>query len=121
MKNLRNFLLIDMQELRYIVEEINGWNGSLEYLQVYENNEDFFEYVFYGSKYDLARKIKEGDYRLEDDLVRFDCYEDLETLDEWEYQEELENNIDDIIEKLIDCYDNLDLSDELIALIVEAE
>ena len=119
MEKIKGFLLSDLSELKYIVTEINCWNGSLELLEVYENNEYFFEDIFYGRKYDLVEKIINGDYRLEDDYVKFDCYGDIVSLNEWEWEEELEENIDEIIEELIDCYDNLDISDELIALIEE--
>ena len=119
MEKIKGFLLSDLSELKYIVTEINCWNGSLELLEVYENNEYFFEDIFYGRKYDLVEKIINGDYRLEDDYVKFDCYGDIVSLNEWEWEEELRENIDEIIEELIDCYDNLDISDELVALIEE--
>ena len=119
MEKIKGFLLGDLSELKYVVTEINCWNGSLEFLEVYENDKYFFEDIFYGSRYDLVEKIIDGDYRLEDDYVKFDCYGDIVSLNEWEWEEELEENIDEIIEELIDCYDNLDISDELVALIEE--
>ena len=119
MEKIKGFLLGDLSELKYVVTEINCWNGSLELLEVYENDKYFFEDIFYGSRYDLVEKIIDGDYRLEDDYVKFDCYGDIVSLNEWEWEEELEENIDEIIEELIDCYDNLDISDELVALIEE--
>ena len=119
MEKIKGFLLGDLSELKYVVTEINCWNGSLEFLEVYENDKYFFEDIFYGSRYDLVEKIINGDYRLEDDYVKFDCYGDIVSLNEWEWEEELEENIDEIIEELIDCYDNLDISDELVALIEE--
>ena len=119
MEKIKGFLLGDLSELKYVVTEINCWNGSLELLEVYENDKYFFEDIFYGSRYDLVEKIINGDYRLEDDYVKFDCYGDIVSLNEWEWEEELEENIDEIIEELIDCYDNLDISDELVALIEE--
>lgn len=119
MEKIKGFLLGDLSELKYVVTEINCWNGSLELLEVYENDEYFFEDIFYGRKYDLVKKIANGDYRLEDDYVKFDCYGDIVSLNEWEWEEELEENIDEIIEELIDCHDNLDISDELVALIEE--
>ena len=59
-------------------------------------------------------------------MVRFDCYGDIESLNRCEYEEELKGNIDEIIEELINCYDDLtyyykelNISDELVALIEE--
>ena len=126
MEKIKGFLLGDLSELKYVVTEINCWNGSLELLEVYENDKYFFEDIFYGSRYDLVEKIINGDYRLEDDYVKFDCYGDIVSLNEWEWEEELEENIDEIIEELIDCYDDLvyyykelNISDELKKIIEE--
>ena len=118
-EKIKEFLLNNSEEIKNVIAEIYNWNGSLAGLEVFDNDEYFFNDIFYGSKYDLVEKIANGDYRLGDDYVKFDCYGDIVSLNEWEWEEELEENIDEIIEELIDCYDNLDISDELIALIEE--
>lgn len=124
MEKIKEFLLNNSEEIKNVIAEINNWNGSLANFEVYDNDEYFFSDIFYGSRYDLVEKIINGDYRLEDDLVRFDFYGDLESLDEWEWEEELKENIDEIIEELLDCYDDLvryykevNISDELKELI----
>ena len=126
MEKIKEFLLNNSEEIKNVIAEINNWNGSLANFEIYDNDEYFFSDIFYGSRYDLVEKIINGDYRLEDDLVRFDCYGDLESLDEWEWEEELKENIDEIIEELLDCYDDLvryykevNISDELKELIEE--
>lgn len=123
-EKIKEFLLNNSEEIKNVIAEVNNWNGSLVGFEVFDNDEYFFDDIFYGSKYELVEKIINGNYRLEDDLVRFDCYGDLESLDEWEYEEELEENIDKIIEELLDCYDDLvrcykevNISDELKKLI----
>ena len=126
MEKIKEFLLNNSEEIKNVIAEINNWNGSLANFEVYDNDEYFFSDIFYGSRYDLVEKIINGDYRLEDDLVRFDFYGDLESLDEWEWEEELKENIDEIMEELLDCYDDLvryykkvNISDELKELIEE--
>ena len=118
-EKIKEFLLNNLEEIKNIIAEINNWNGSFANFEVFDNDKYFFNDIFYGSKYELVEKIANGSYRIEDDLVRFDCYGDIESLNRREYEEELKENIDEIIEELIDCYDNLDISDELIALIEE--
>ena len=126
MKKIKEFLLNNSEEIKNVIVEINNWNGSLANFEVYDNDEYFFEDIFYGNRYDLVKKIINGDYRLEDDYVKFDCYGDLKSLDEWEWKEELKENINEIIEELLDCYDDLvryykkvNISDELKELIEE--
>ena len=125
-EKIKEFLLNNSEEIKNVIVEINNWNGSLAGFEVFDNDEYFFNDIFYGSKYDLVEKIINGDYRLEDDLVRFDCYGDIESLNRREYEEELKENIDEIIEELISCYDDLtyyykelNISDELKKIIEE--
>jgi hypothetical protein len=125
-EKIKEFLLNNLEEIKNIIEEVNNWNGSLVGFEVFDNNEYFFNDIFYGSKYELVEKIANGSYSIEDDLVRFDCYGDIESLNRREYEEELKENIDEIIEELIGCYDDLtyyykelNISDELKKIIEE--
>ena len=125
-EKIKEFLLNNSEEIKNVIAEIYNWNGSLAGLEVFDNDEYFFNDIFYGSKYDLVEKIANGNYRIEDDLVRFDCYGDIESLNKREYEEELKENIDEIIEELIGCYDDLmyyykelNISDELKKIIEE--
>ena len=125
-EKIKEFLLNNSEEIKNVIAEVYNWNGSLAGFEVFDNDEYFFNDIFYGSKYDLVEKIINGDYRLEDDLVRFDCYGDIESLNKREYEEELKENIDEIIEELIGCYDDLmyyykelNISDELKKIIEE--
>ena len=126
MEKIKEFLLNNLEEIKNVIVEVNNWNGSLVGLEVFDNDEYFFNDIFYGRKYELVEKIINGDYRLEDDFVRFDCYGDIESLNRREYEEELKENIDKIIEELISCYDDLtyyyeelNMSDELKKIIEE--
>lgn len=125
-EKIKEFLLNNLEEIKNVIAEVNNWNGSLVSFEVFDNDEYFFNDIFYGSKYELVEKIANGSYRIEDDLVRFDCYGDIESLNRREYEEELKENIDEIIEELIDCYDDLvyyykelNISDELKKIIEE--
>lgn len=125
-EKIKEFLLNNLEEIKNVIAEVYNWNGSLVGFEVFDNDEYFFNDIFYGSKYELVEKIANGSYRIEDDLVRFDCYGDIESLNRREYEEELKENIDEIIEELIGCYDDLtnyykelNISDELKKIIEE--
>lgn len=118
MKKIREYLLNDVEELEVIVSEINGWDGSLDWLEAYENDEEFFD-MFFTNTIEAVRSVCYGSYDYSDDLVRFDGYGNLESFSRWEYEDELKDNIDDIMERLLLVYHEIDIEEELIELIGE--
>ena len=54
-----------------------------------------------------------GDYKYTDQYVRFNAYGKLESLDDFEYEKELEDNINEIIDELMENYNNIYLPAEL--------
>ena len=118
MERIREYLLNDVEELEIIVKEINGWDGTLDWLEAYENDEEFFD-VFFANTLDAIRSVQDGNYNYSDDLVRLDGYGNLESFDRWEYEDELKDNIDDIIERLLSVYYEIDVREELEELIEE--
>ena len=121
-KKLREYLLNDVKELRDVVNEINGWNGCLDWLEFRENDEEFFELFYSGiNGLEIARAIYYGDYNYNDDYVRIDGYGNLVSYTEYEMIEEIKDSIDEIVENLIEHHDNLDLSDDIEEIFEEAE
>ena len=118
MKKIREYLLNDMDELDCIVREINGWDGSLDWLEAHENDEDFFD-TYFDNTFEAIRSAHYGNYNYSDDLVRFNSYGKLDSFDRWEYEDELKDNIDDIIERLLSVYYQIDIDEELTELIEE--
>lgn len=99
--------------LKSVVNDINSYDGSLDYLEFYGNDEDFFSTFFNGNPMEVARSIFYGDYRYCDDYVKFNGYGNLESVSEWEYEEELKGSANDIaqeLERLID-ENSLDIDD----------
>lgn len=115
--NIKEYLLGNKEELKDVVREINGWNGALDHLEVYENDEEFFETFFHGKVSEAVRAAHYGEYDYMDELVRFNGYANLETLSEYEYEKELTDSIDEIVENLIEYSHELFLSDDLTDLI----
>ena len=111
-ENVKEYLLENEDVLKEVVQEINGWNGSLEYLEVYENDADFFK-MFFTNPMEAVRATQFGNYNYSDDYVKFNGYGNLDSCSEWELLEDLRNNIDEIVDLLIENESNLYLNDEL--------
>lgn len=118
MKKIREYLLNDEEELDYVVREINAWDGSLDWLEAYENDEEFFD-MYFTNTMEAVRSVCYGRYDYSDDLVRVDGYGNLESFDRWEYEQELKDYIDDIIERLLSVYYEIYIREELVELIEE--
>lgn len=118
-KKIKEYLLDNEDVLRDVVGQLNSWDGCLDYLEAYENDEDFFETYFHGRIDEAVRAVCYGNYKYTDEYVRFNAYGNLESCDEYEILEEMKDNIDEIIENLIDKYQHLSLEVELEELLEE--
>ena len=112
-EKLQGLLLGDTEYLMTIVEELNGWNGSFNNLRAYENDEEFFRMFFSNDPMELARMIYYGDYEYIDEYVRIDVCGNLESLSDYQYERELKDNINEIINELMENYNNIYLPAEL--------
>lgn len=121
MKKVKAYLLNNMEELKDVVREVNGWNGSLAHLDYQGNDEDFFDAYFEGKAMEAVRAVCYGDYEYMHDYVKFDGYGNLKSASEYEVEIELQESIDEIMDALENNYPNLCLSDELTALIINEE
>ena len=122
-KKLKEYLLNNIEELRDVVNELNRWNGCLDWLEFFENDEEFFESFYSGiNGLEIARAIYYGDYNYNDDYVRIDGYGNLVSYTEYEMIEEIKGSIDEIVENLIEEHDGyLYLSDDIKEIFEEAE
>ena len=122
-KKLKEYLLNNVEELRDVVNEINRWNGCLDWLEFWENDEEFFELFYSGiNGLEIARAIYYGDYNYNDDYVRIDGYGNLVSYTEYEMIEEIKGSINEIVENLIEEHDGyLYLSDDIKEIFEEAK
>lgn len=117
MTNVKNFdeikeyLLSDKEKLIEVVSIINRYNGDLDDLDIYENDEEFFEMFFDGNAYRLVQKIFYGDYNFNHKYVRFDGYDNLESFESYEYEEILEDDINRIINSLAENVEEINLDE----------
>jgi hypothetical protein len=108
-----NYLKENTGTLKEMVCECNCYDGSLEYLYYYDNDEDFFRTFFNNEIDEAVRAVCYGDYRYMDAYVQFNGYGNLESKNEWEVEKELEENVEEIFDAWYDEYlqNNVDTND----------
>lgn len=89
------YLKENTSELLQACREANGYNGGFEFCNYYEDIEEVCDFM---NSYELARAIIYGDVTNVIDPVRFNAYGNLETVTEYE----LEQEALDYIEELLD-------------------
>ena len=119
-ENIKNYLLNHVDEIGGIVCEINSIDNSLDFLEYWNNDEEFFNTFFYNNPTEAVRSSFYGDYHYCDKYVKFDGYGNLKSADEYELEKEYKYYIDDITKSLIEHYQEMIICDnELIKLIEE--
>ncbi len=104
-----------------LVSEANCWDGSLEYLTTL-NMDEFDDYMGSFSPSDLANRIFYGDFNPNDDYFRFNAYGNLESLNEWEMENEIINYSAEIAEAYFKLYEDGHMdpwNDEIIEILEE--
>ena len=112
LNEIKGLLLNDFNTLEEVVRELNSWNACLDYLEVYENDEEFFNMFFEGKPAELARAIYYGDFNYNDNYIKFNGYGNLKTYSEYGYEKLLKENIEEIIECLIEYVESISIYNE---------
>ncbi|AYP68172.1 hypothetical protein PQE75_gp040 [Bacillus phage vB_BcoS-136] len=120
-QKLKEVLLEDVSIIKEVVSQLNSWNGCLDHLDVHENDEEFFNVFFEGKPNEAVRASFYGDYRYMDEYVRFNGYGNLESLTDYQYEQELKDYIDEIIDNLIENKHKISLDVDLEELLEEEE
>lgn len=109
-KELQELLLNDSDLMSYAVTELNSLNGCFDGIEWYSNDDDFFDDFLAGySRSDIAKMIFYGDYNYNHKYVKFDGYGNLTSTDYTDYEDYIEEIIDNLIEERY----NLDLDPEI--------
>lgn len=105
---------VTIEELKEMLFDCISYDGSFEDLDFRENDEYFFE-DYFRTKDEVARAICYGEYNYMDDYVRFNAYGNLESANQYEVEEEIENYKEEIIEHYLELYadNNVYPSDKL--------
>lgn len=104
-EKIKNELTIN--ELKDMVSECNSWNGSLNEYYYWENDEYFFEIFYNNNVIDAVRAVCYGEYNYWDDLVQITWDGNLYSCTNIDYEKELEENANEIIETYIENIDNM--------------
>ena len=112
LNEIKGLLLNDLDTLKDAVRELNSWNACLDYLEVYNNDDEFFDMFFEGNPMEVARAIYYGDYNYNDEYIKFNGYGNLETFSKYDYEELLEENIEEITENLIEYAEYISIGNE---------
>ena len=87
-----------IENLLEMVQEINAYNGSMENLELYEM--DSFDEIMNGFEpMDIALKIHFGEFNPNDEYFRFNGYANLESLTEYDLENELLDYENEILEE----------------------
>ena len=103
-EKISDYLLDHVETLKEITKAINYYDGSLDWLEYYENDEEFFDTFYYKKPYEVARAICYGSYTYTDEYVNIDVYGNLNSCSEWDLEDELKSSISDIVDRLIELY-----------------
>ena len=121
-EEIKNYLLNHVDEIGDIIIEINSIDGSLYFLEFFDNDDEIFNTFFSNNPTEAVRSAYYGDYNYCDDWVKFDGYMNLKSVDDYELEKEYKDYIDDITKSLIEHYQQISIcDDELIKLIEEVK
>lgn len=88
-----------------LVCAINSYDGSLDEISYYYNDDDFFAMAFGTNVLDAVRAVCYGDYNYSDDYVRFDTYGNLESANMYEIMNMYSSYKDEIADKIVELAD----------------
>ena len=102
---------VSVKDLEYMVRECNSYDGSLEDYCYESNDEDFFEVHFGNNPMEAVRAVCFGEYNYSDDYVRFNAYGNLKSASKWDFEDELSDNKDEIVERYIEMLEDNSVSE----------
>lgn len=102
LKQLKEKLTCD--NLMELVDACYGYNGYFYRLKAYEFDDEFFN-IHFNNPMEAARATYFGNIQnWLDPYIRFNGYGNLESVGEYEYEMELKDNINEIVEKSLELY-----------------
>lgn len=116
---VKNASDLDPSQLDEMVREVNSYNGHLDDLAVYPNDEEFFNTYFSNDVMMAVRCVSGGDYNYSDEYVQFNAYENLESFTQEEYEDMLVDYADEIAEEYLKLVEDGDIDD--VAEVIDEE
>jgi len=93
---------LNTEQLIDLTRDINSWDNSLDHLEMFDNDEHFFNDYFSGDVDKAVRAVCFGTYNYMHEYVRFNGYENLESFSDLDYHALINENRHDIIERAVE-------------------
>ena len=122
MKNyeeIKDYLLNHVDEIGDIIIEINSIDSSLDFLEYFDNDEEFFNTYFYNNPTEAVRSAYYGDYNYCDKYVRFNGYGNLESFNDYDLEKESKEYINEIVNALLKHYQEIGITDDNLKELIE--
>lgn len=100
------------EQLKEMVQEVNSWDGSLgdyDYMEIEQINELFHSV----EPLEILRMAHFGEFNWNDDYFIVNDYGNLDSINEFEFEEELKDNHDEIAERYNDLVESGEIEDIL--------
>lgn len=94
-----------------MVQEVNGWDGSLSQYDYWVNDDEFFDTFYEGRPMEAVQAAYYGDYQYHDEYVKIDSVENLVSVSEYALEAELLENAEEIAGIYMDLVNNGDIED----------
>lgn len=103
-EGLKSLILENVSIGMELVNDVNSWDNSLEHLQVFSMYE--FDDILEGyNPSGVAQKIFYGNFNPNDEYFRFNGYANLESLNEYDLEEEVKSYAWEIAQRTVELYE----------------
>ena len=119
-EEIKDYLLNHIDEIGDIIIEINSIDNSLDFLEYWNNDDDFFNTFFYNNPTEAVRSAYYGDYNYCDDYVRFNGYGNLESFNDYDLEKEYKEYINEIVNALLKHYQEIGITDDNLKELIES-
>ena len=122
MKNyeeIKDYLLNHIDEIGDLIIEINSIDSSLDFLEYWDNDEEFFNTFYYLNPIEAVRSAYYGDYNYCDKYVKFNGYGNLVSFNDYDLEKEHKDYIYEITESLLEHYQELSITDDNLKELIE--
>ena len=100
-----------VEQLKEMVQEVNSWDGSLQEFEYHEM--EFLNYAFDVEPLELLRMVHFGNFNWNDEYFTVNAYGNLDSVSEFEFEKELKDNHDEIVEHYNDLVESGEIEDIL--------
>lgn len=102
----------NFEEVFSLVNEVNWYDSSLDFLDYQVNDEEFFNCYFESKPLEAVRATQYGKYNYMDKYVKFNGYGNLESANEYGITQEYKTYSDEIAERVIELENEIDIPAE---------